>query len=215
MCTIVVLKAAKLPLIINHEKKMKYLATMTLATLVLTGCASVSPGDNRSISTRNTDSTNAVSISAARQDPSNHAQREVHWGGIIERIENRENTTWIEVVERPLNRVGQPHTQRLSGGRFFAVIPQFLDSADYHTGAIVTVTGTLQGIHTRAIGDTIYDYPKVAVSDHTLWLPSSTVVAAERYNPYYAPYRGRFNIGIGRRNSIGFGFSRRLGRSAY
>ena len=131
-----------------------------------------------------------------------HAQSEVQWGGVVNQVENREGATWIEVIERPLNSNGQPVTSSLSGGRFLAVVPGFLDPTDYRKGRAITVSGNIQGIDIRPFGDTSYDYPKVSVADHQLWVPNNRRLA--RRGGYYHPHLGKVSLGIGfgRRSSL-------------
>ena len=190
--------------ILRFFRKTKFL-TLALAAMVLTGCAT----SGRTLQPVETSANDGeLSIAEVRNNPQAAEQSEIAWGGVVAGIENREDATWIEVIERPLNRNGQPDLSSRSGGRFLAVVPEFLDPADYRTGLAITVTGNIQGIDTRPIGETSYDYTKVNVVNHQLWLPSSRVAGRRGY---YSPYRGSVSVGFGSRRGFGFGLSRGFG----
>lgn len=184
-----------------------------LLALLLTGCATVSGQSAYRAAERGGNGERALDIAAVRQDPQTHIQSEVRWGGVIQALENRDGETWIEVIERPLSRNGQPQANGLSNGRFFAVAPNFLDPADYRAGRAVTVSGNIIGLEAGTIGDTEYEFPKVAVLDHTLWLPATA--RASRRQPYYSPFRGSFSVGVGvgAFKSLRFGYRNRGFRS--
>ena len=90
-------------------------------------------------------------------------------------------------------------TSSLSGGRFLAVVPGFLDPVDYRQGQAITVSGSIDGIDVRPLGETAYDYPKVSVVDHQLWVPNNRRFARRGH---YRPYLGNVSLGLG------FGFNR-------
>jgi len=188
-------------------------ATLVLGVMMLAGCAT--SGNGPFVAAETAEPADKLTVSAVRQQPNVHAQSEIQWGGIVNQVENREGATWIEVIERPLNSNGQPVTSSLSGGRFLAVVPGFLDPADYRKGQAITVSGNIQGIDIRPIGDTTYDYPRVNVADHQLWVPNNRRFA--RRGGYYKPYYGNVSLGIGlgRRSSLGIGFGRGFGHRGF
>ena len=180
-------------------------AALAGCVLMLAGCAT--SGNGPFVAAEQVEAEeDRLTVAAVRQQPQVHEQSEVQWGGVVAQVENRENATWIEVIERPLNSNGQPVVSNLSGGRFLAVVPGFLDPADYREGLGITVSGNIQGINVRPIGDTTYDYPRVSVADHQLWIPNNRTLA--RRGHHYRPYLGNVSLGIGfgRRSSLGFGF---------
>ena len=177
---------------------------LAVGVMMLAGCAT--SGNRAFVPAEKVEASEVLTVSAVRQQPQVHAQSEVEWGGVVARVENREGATWIEVIERPLNNSGQPIPSNLSGGRFLAVVPGFLDPADYREGLAITVAGNIDGIDVRPLGETTYDYPKVSVVDHQLWIPNSRRLA--RRGHYYRPYLSNVSLGfgLGRRSSLGFGF---------
>lgn len=116
----------------------------------------------------------------------------VRWGGVIALLENRQQDTWIEIVDRPLDSNGRPVDSDKSGGRFIARIPGFLDPATYARDRELTVTGLLAASITRAVGDYPYRYPVVAVDSYYLWakpLPPAPVYYYDPFwqHPWYGP----------------------------
>ena len=189
--------------------------SLVAGIMMLAGCATSGNGPFVAAEKVQAEDETAVTVANVRQQPQVHAQSEVQWGGIVAQVENREGATWIEVIERPLNDNGQPLVSSLSGGRFLAVIPNFLDPTDYREGRAITVAGSIDGIDVRPLGETSYDYPKVDVSDHQLWVPNTRF--ARRGHGYYKPYLGNVSLGIGlgRRSSLGLGFGVNKGFSRF
>lgn len=159
-----------------------YIATATLC-LSLIGCASYpvipSPEDNRRLDEVESD------LDAYYGSP-------VRWGGTIVSVENTEQFTWIEVLERKLDRYGFPDPYSQSDGRFFIKEPSFLDPKVYTEGRRITVLGTLTGSVERKIGDAPYQYPIVEAQEHHLWESERRYTYYPRdyyYYPfYYYPY---------------------------
>lgn len=195
----------------SHLTKFSWLG---LAALLLTGCATLPGQDSIQSADGLSGNDQSVKLSSVRQNPDAFSQSEVKWGGEVQKVENRDNKTFIEVVERPLNRSGRPQLGSLSRGRFIAVVPDFLEPTDYRVGRAITVSGNISGVQQGTIGATEYEYPEVAVVDHQLWLPANT--ARARRGSYSSPYRGSFSIGLGlgSHKSLGFGYRHRGFRSS-
>jgi outer membrane lipoprotein len=95
--------------------------------------------------------------------------RTVRWGGEIVGVENRRDETWIEIVEKPLYRDGQPRRTDASHGRILGVVPGFLDPAVYARTRSITIAGVLDTPVTRTIGEYSYRYAVVRVASYYLW----------------------------------------------
>jgi outer membrane lipoprotein len=111
----------------------------------------------------------------------------VIWGGeIIETVNQKDNTTLIEVLQKPLNWLKEPKETNESGGRFLALVEKFLDPHIYRKGREITVAGKITGVKKRPLGELEYSYPLVLSEEIYLWrinwyhhpLP---------YNDYYFP----------------------------
>ncbi len=132
----------------------------------------------------------APNVSTAAETPEEYRGVRVRWGGTIAGVENRADSTLVEVVARPLGRDSRPRGDDRSEGRFLAVIPGFLDPAIYEEGRELTVAGTLDGIEERPVGDYPYHYPRIQATGHHLWPRPVAPPAYPRgwYDPWYDPW---------------------------
>ncbi len=154
-------------------------AIVLILGLTLAGCATDVPRTIREAPAAD------IPLAEALKNPDQHRGAAVRWGGAITKVENRRDETWIEVVERPLDRDGQPRDTDQSAGRFLARAQGFLDPAIFAPKRLVTVAGTLDGNSLRSIGEHPYTYPVVRAEHVHLWpVPSKT----ERPD-FYPPYR--------------------------
>ncbi len=150
---------------------------LLLTGLILAGCASTVPQAIRQAPPEE------FTPEQALQDPERLRGAPVRWGGTIAGVENRKDETWLEIVQRPLARGGQPRDTDLSGGRFLARVAGFLDPAIYAKGRLITVAGHLEDPQSRTIGEFPYRYPVVKAGAMQLW-PRE----AEAVHHYYSPY---------------------------
>lgn len=137
-----------------------------------------------------------------------HAGTSVRWGGTILSVENKDNETWIEVLEFKLTSSGQPKRYSPSDGRFLARVTTFLDPAIYKKGREITVVGTLEGDFEKSIGEHSYSFPVVKADGHYLWAPYRRHYHYPRYYygyPYPRYYYG-FHYGHGHRHRLHFGY---------
>jgi outer membrane lipoprotein len=118
------------------------------------------------------------------KDPELHKGKVVIWGGMIVDSKNTKDGTLLEVLQKPLDMVGEPRDVDQSGGRFIALYDGFLDVAIYTKGREVTVGGVVQGKRVMPLGEIQYAYPLISVREIYLW----PEVSKERVAPY--PYWG-------------------------
>ncbi|HKL77552.1 MAG TPA: Slp family lipoprotein [Gammaproteobacteria bacterium] len=153
-------------------------AWLVLTLWLLSGCASTVPVAIREPVPA------SPALAEVRKDLAAHVGREVRWGGTIAAVENRPDTTVIEVVGRRLHAGGRPRSEDRSAGRFLVVVDGFLDPAVYGEGRQVTARGTLAEPVTRDIGRYAYRFPVVEAGTLHLWpLPEEP-----RYDPYPPPW---------------------------
>lgn len=145
---------------------------------MVAGCASNVPQAIRS------DVAHPIRIEQVRAAPERFVAVPVRWGGEIIAVENRERSTWVEVLAHALQSDGRPKTDTTPQGRFLAVVPGFLDPAVYAPGREFTVTGRLTATEVRKVGDFSYDYPLVESEAHHLW-PIPLPMRDPWYDPYY------------------------------
>lgn len=153
---------------------------ITALVLLLTGCAAYSefieaPAEN-------------PRLAAVKSNLDAHAGAPVRWGGTIVSVENEEGATWIEVLERKLDRYGYPDPHSQSDGRFFIKEGSVLDPKVYAEGRRITVRGTLSGSVEKQVNDQPYLLPTVESEQHSLWGNTRPYANYRRYYPYYDPY---------------------------
>jgi outer membrane lipoprotein len=137
------------------------------------------------------------SVDAVRENAAEYEGRKVRWGGRLIETENRENATWLIVLAATsLSKDGEPPFGDEGGGRFIAIVPEFLDPKVYAANRKVTVTGTVLRTEIRPVGKFPYTYPVVQATAWYLW-PEDTAPPYYGYpyppwwyNPWYGPGLG-------------------------
>lgn len=122
------------------------------------------------------------------KNPEAHRGQVMIWGGEIIGAENKKEGTLIEILQRPLDVMGQPFDTDRSNGRFLALYEGFLDVAVFSKGREVTVAGEIRGQRVLPLGDIQYAYPLITAKEIHLWPERHW----EAYYPppywYYPPY---------------------------
>jgi outer membrane lipoprotein len=129
-------------------------------------------------------STPSVSVAQVQRAPERFLGLRVRWGGTILAVHNRERATEIEVLSRPLDGDGEPREEMPGEGRFVALLPGFADPAGLPRDRLLTVTGRLQRVETRPIGEYPYPYPVVVVEGRYLW-PERPDPTPWYWDPWY------------------------------
>lgn len=145
--------------------------------LLVSGCAVMSKE-------LRTEAEKDLSFEEVFKDPDLHKGKVVIWGGTIVDSKNTKDGTLLEVLQKPLDLVGEPRDVDQSGGRFLALYEGFLDIAIYTKGREITVGGLVQGKRVMPLGEIRYTYPVILVKEIHLW----PEVSRDRVPPY--PYWG-------------------------
>ncbi len=130
------------------------------------------------------------SLEEVRGNAADYLARQVRWGGKLIETENRENATWLTVLASSLSKDGEPDLSDDSGGRFIAIVPEFLDPTVYAADRKVTVTGTLRRTETRKVGEFPYTYPVVEAQAWYLWPKETQAPYGYPYPGWYDPWYG-------------------------
>jgi outer membrane lipoprotein len=149
-------------------------------SLFLVGCASMPP-ELQGVA----ESLDLAQVSA---NPEGVKDRQVLWGGLILAVENEPDSTWIQVLAKPLDRIGRPQEDAEFIGRFLIKTSEFLDPAIYAHDQEITVVGRLEGTAERTIGKRKVKLPVVKAERWHLWPKREH--KAYVYYPYwwYYPY---------------------------
>lgn len=167
-------------------RKLANLLFLCIVGVILGGCATTVPEEIRIAPE------GSPTVAEVRGEINRFTGSRVRWGGVIAGIENREDSTLLEVVSRELTSSGRPRTDDRSAGRFLAVVNGFLDPAVYNDGREVTVNGILEQPVERNIDQYPYHYPVVKTEHLYLWEPLRPVDPYYHhpiwYDPWYHPY---------------------------
>lgn len=104
------------------------------------------------------------------------AGQAVLWGGVIINSSNLANATQVEVLAYPLGENQRPDIDRPPSGRFLAVKPGYLETADFAPGRLITIRGEVTETTVGKIGQADYTYPVVRIEDSQLWKRESVAV---------------------------------------
>jgi outer membrane lipoprotein len=124
-----------------------------------------------------------------RQNPNEYKGKIVLWGGeIIRTINQKDGSTLIEVLQRPLDRGEEPDRSWASEGRFLVLENSFLDPYIYRTGRKITVAGEIEGERTQPLGEMDYRYPLLLGKEIYVWKDYYYRYPYDYYDPWW-PYR--------------------------
>ena len=104
------------------------------------------------------------------QDPIAYKGKTVVWGGeIVETLNQKNGTTEIEVLQKPLDFMGEPKESGTSEGRFLILVDKYLDPYLYREKRRITVAGEIQGEQIKPLGEMDYRYPLISSKQIHLW----------------------------------------------
>lgn len=142
--------------------------------ILLSGCAPIS----KELRSR---ADLALSFTEVFQNPETYKGKIVIWGGeIIETMNQKDGTTLIEVLQRPLDWMEAPKERESPGGRFLILVEKYVDPYIFRRGREITVAGEILGERKRLIGEMEYRYPLVLSKQIYLW--------RQYYYAYLPPY---------------------------
>jgi outer membrane lipoprotein len=166
-----------------YKQPIYRILTSLLTALLFSACSSSIPPQIRDTPQ------NAPELAEAQQRSVELSGQTVRWGGNIQRIENRQNHSRLEIIAFPLDSNGRPQDTDQTLGRFIADVDHFLEPEIYTQGRQLTVLGRLQGTESHAIGEFSYNYPVVKAEHYYLWPVKQVVDHRDdwRYDPWW-PY---------------------------
>jgi outer membrane lipoprotein len=158
--------------------------------LLLVACASPVPTMIR------TPPANPVSLAEVQRDSDAYAGKQVRWGGSILSVENRERSTVVILLARPLDAEGEPRAEADPLGRFMAEIVGFVDPAELPVDRLLTVVGAVTGVRVQDVGEYPYRYPVVAATSRWLWPKQEPLTPYYGYpDPWFSPWYGWYGYG--------------------
>jgi outer membrane lipoprotein len=161
-------------------KRMDWLIFLLLLFSFFISCSPISK-NLRDLADR------SLTFEEVLKNPEAYKGKIVIWGGeIIETLNQKDNTTLIEVLQKPLNWLKEPKETNDSGGRFLALVEKFLDPHIYRKGREITVAGKITGVKKRPLGELEYSYPILLSEEIYLWR-IYWYHYPPPYNDYYFP----------------------------
>ena len=126
-----------------------------------------------------------LAFAQLRQQPEAYAGRVVILGGDILLTTNKKDTTWLEILQKPLDPYEVPRQTDATGGRFIVTCPGYLDPAIYTKGRRATFAGKVLGKHNGQIGERPYTYPLISCLEHHLLPKDEPVVVYHTYDDLF------------------------------
>jgi len=111
----------------------------------------------------------------------------VRWGGVILETRPEASSTCFELLGKPLSSSMRPTASDQSTGRFIACKSGFHDPEVFVRGREATLTGRLERIDVRKVGDFDYRYPVVSIEFMTMWPERKDVIFYD-YDPFFSPW---------------------------
>ncbi len=103
------------------------------------------------------------------QNPEAYKGKIVIWGGeVIETINQKDGTTLIIVLQRPLDWTEEPEFKG-SEGRFIVLAQGYMDPYVFRRGRRITVAGEIEGKKVMRLGELEYPYPVLLSKQIYLW----------------------------------------------
>jgi outer membrane lipoprotein len=103
------------------------------------------------------------------QSPERYAGNEVVWGGRIVQVQNFADHSEIELLAYPLDGSQRPKANDSGNGRFIAELSGYAEPLNYPAGALMTISGKLNGSRAGKVGEADYVFPLVSVAQSHVW----------------------------------------------
>lgn len=122
------------------------------------------------------------------QTPERYSRGDVIWGGRIVQVNNLSDHSEVELLAYPLDSSQRPKANDAGNGRFIAVMQGYVEPIDYPPGALMTISGKLDGTRAGKVGEATYLFPIVKIGQSHVWTPAE--MSKGRNNI-------RFGLGVG------------------
>ncbi|WP_438863544.1 Slp family lipoprotein [Neptunicella sp.] len=137
--------------------------TLLFAVMILASCASVPD------SLKVAEGQQLVTYPQVMANPQGNVGQNARWGGVIANVENKADSTVVEIVGHELKSNGRPAPSDQSMGRFRVYVDSFLDPMIYQTGRSITFVGQVRGTESGLVGEHPYTYPALHASSYYMW----------------------------------------------
>jgi outer membrane lipoprotein len=135
---------------------------LLLSVVILVACASSTEFKTEGVNTNLTPKGAAAGSEVLKGE-------QVLWGGVIIASTNLKEATQLEILAYPLDDYQRPNSSDKALGRFLALQPGYLETADYAQGRHITVKGMRGEKRMGRVGESEYTYPVVNINQLHLW----------------------------------------------
>jgi len=142
--------------------------------IVLIGCAPIL--SDRSLQEADL----SISFQEILNNPNACKGKLVVVGGRIITTTTRNEETWIEILQQPLDRKYMPENSDVSYGRFLMILKGGVDAAVYAPGRRIAIAGEITGETVMPIKEKPYTYPIITPREHVLIVPGYYYHASSR-----------------------------------
>ncbi len=161
---------------------MKYIMVPCVLALVLQACTYAISHD------MSVKADKSITFEMLLADPDTFKGKILILGGTISQLTQTKQGTILEVDQKPLDYWGKPKRTNKTGGKFLALHPGFLNTFVYAPGREITIAAEIEGTRSKALGETEYSYPVVAVKEIKLWEREPPAAARPTWiDPLYDP----------------------------
>lgn len=122
------------------------------------------------------------------QTPERYSNGHVVWGGRIVKVDNFSDHSEVELLAYPLDSSQRPKANDSGNGRFIAVMQGYVEPIDYPPGALITVSGQLNGTRAGNVGEASYVFPVIRVAQSHVWTAAEMGKGRSNF---------RFGLGLG------------------
>ncbi len=152
------------------KKRTVAFGTAALLFVVMTGicgCAPIFPKE--ALDRVNRD----IAFKELQKAPDHFLGIWVMVAGVIISTKTSKEGSFIEVLQKPMDRDGRPLDTDTTEGRCIVQTTEFLDEAVYLPGRLITIIGEVAGKKLLPIDEIMYHYPLLTAKALHLWRPSS------------------------------------------
>ena len=143
---------------------MKFTHTFLFSLLIfLYGCNSHTP------TLVKTPPAQDIDYQQVKDNTKSYEQQYVRWGGKIISVENKGDSTWVELSAKPLTKAGRPLVKKDYKGHFITRIDGSLEPEFYLIDRYMTIYGQIETDIVRRIDEKPYNYPLVYAQEYKLW----------------------------------------------
>lgn len=139
------------------------LVLFLMSGFLLGGCASVFSENVLK------DSEPRLTFQEVLKSPDKYRGRMVIFGGTLLQIETASDGSWMEILQRPLDRRSMPYLDDRSDGRFLVRADRLLDPEEFTKNKLITVAGRVTAPEARKLDSMQYQYPVLQLEEYHLW----------------------------------------------